>query len=1033
MNKFTHLHLHTHYSLLDGLTRPSKLMARIKELGMDSVAITDHGNMYGVIEFYKAAKAEGVKPIIGCEVYIVNDMSLKTRENNSIHHLTLLAMNNTGYHNLMRLVSEANINGFYYKPRIDFKLLSKYSEGLICLSGCLGGQLSQSILNNNKIEAKKWALSYKELFGDRYYIEVQRHPENKEQSMVTPVLIKLAGALNIPMVATCDSHYLCKEDQGTHEILLAVQTGKNMDSENRMSLKENDLFVASPAEILEKFKDIPGAIENSQKIADRCNVEIELGHIKLPKFDLPEGFNGDSYSYLSDLSFNGLQSLGFNENKKYVDRLNYELSIIDKTGFSTYMLIVQDFVNWAKKQGISIGPGRGSAAGSLISYCLSITTIDPIKYGLLFERFMNPDRISMPDIDIDIEDARRDEVISYMADKYGQENVSQIITFGTIFARTGIRDVGRVLNIDLKDCDRMAKHIPFGKGLKESLESVQELKEEYKNPLFRNLLDTAMNLEGTIRHASKHACGVVLADKPIIEYSPVQNSRDGKVMTQYEMHAIEDLGLLKIDFLGLRNLSVISECLKLIKKDFNFDLDITKIPLDDAKTFKLLQDAKTTSVFQLESPGMKRYLKKLKPTDLNDISAMVSLYRPGPMDLIPSYIARKYGKESIEYLYPSLEPVLKETYGIMIYQEQLIKAVQVLAGFTLAQADVLRKAIGKKIKKLLDEQEGAFKSGCEKIGTPKKIADKFWALVEPFNRYGFNKSHAVSYAMIAYQTAYLKSNFPIQFMVAEMNSDTNIDRIGEIIDELHSIGIKISSPDVNISGNSFVGKGGKIRFAISAIKGMSSKAADIIIEERKNGDYKNIEDFLLRTGHGIINKKSLELLAKSGAIDSLTDRNTIIDSIQQLICYTKCDDKDLLPGLELLESSTTMGQKLSWEKELIGLYLSANPANNYYEDIRRHGVVEIKQLEDCGRRAVNIGGIVTSLRKTVTRSGKTLHIIKLLDTTGEIEIPIFTSIYNKHADILKQNSVVILFGKLDNSSDRNRFTCLGVRWLATMS
>ena len=1032
MNKFTHLHLHTHYSLLDGLTRPSKLMARIKELGMDSVAITDHGNMYGAIEFYKAAKGEGIKPIIGCEVYIVNDMGLKTLKDNEIHHLILLAMNNTGYGNLMKLVSEANLNGFYYKPRIDMNLLAKYNEGLICLSGCLGGQVSQFILKDDLVKAKSIASEYKKMFGDRYYIEVQRHPQNAEQNKVTPLLIRLAKKLEIQMVATCDSHYLCKEDQDTHEILLAVQTGKNMDSEKRMSLKENELFVASPAEIFEKFKDIPEAIENSQKIAERCNVEIELHKIRLPRFDVPKGHTPDEY--LSLLSVLGLKKIGLDSDETYADRLDYELEIIAKTGFSTYMLIVSDMINWAKSQNIAVGPGRGSAAGSLISYCLGITNIDPIKYGLLFERFMNPERISMPDIDIDLEDTKRDQVIQYVANKYGKENVAQIITFGTIYARSGIRDVGRVLKFDLKDCDRIAKYIPFGKGLKESLDSVPELKNEYSNPEFKRLLDTAMSLEGTVRHASKHACGVVLADKPITDYSPVQNSRDGNVMTQYEMHAIEDLGLLKIDFLGLRNLSVISECARLVEEDFGFRLDMNNLPLDDIKTFRLLQEAKTTSVFQLESSGMKRYLKELKPTDINDISAMVSLYRPGPMELIPRYIARKYGKEKIEYLYPSLEPVLKDTYGIMIYQEQLIKAVQVLAGFTLAQADVLRKAIGKKIKKLLDEQEGSFKEGCAKVGTPKIIADKFWALVEPFNRYGFNKSHAVSYAMIAYQTAYLKSNFPIQFMVAEMNSDTNIDRIGEIIDEIHTMGIKIASPDVNISGNTFVSKDTNIRFAMSAIKGMSSKAADIILEERKNGDYNNLENFLIRTGHGIINKKSLELLAKSGAVDSLSERNSILENIQQLVCYTNCEDKNLLPSLQLPDSNaTTIGQKLSWEKELIGLYLSANPANNYYQEIKKHGVVDIKKLEDCRQQNINVGGIITNFKKTVTRNGKILYLIKLLDTSGEMEIPIFSSIYERHKDVLKQNNVVVMFGKLDNNREKNKFTCLSVRLLTTMS
>ena len=768
-NRFCHLHIHTHYSLLDGLSKPVSLIKRVKELKMDSVAITDHGNMFGAIEFYKAAKAEGIKPIIGCEVYICNDRTQRTLKENEIHHLTLLAMNDEGYHNLIKLVSEANLTGFYYKPRVDFSLLEKYNAGLICLSGCLGGQLSQLILKNQKVEALALAKQYRALFGDRYYMELQRHPRNKDQCLVTPSLIKLAEKLNIQVVATGDSHYLCKEDEHTHDVLLTVNTGSSLDDKNRFSLSESDVYLADKEEMVNKFKDIPEAISNTQVIADRCNVEIELGKIKLPKFDTPPSM--PKITWLAELCNQGRLKLRL-RGKEYLDRLNYELEVIEKTGFATYLLIVHDMIDWAKKQGIAVGPGRGSAAGSLICYTLGITNIDPLKYGLLFERFMNPERISMPDIDMDFDDTRRDEVINYVTGKYGKDYVAQIATFGTMGGRSSIRDAGRAMGYDLKTCDRIAKTIPFMQTLSEALETSKELQAEYLNLESRDLIDMAIRLEGTVRHSGTHACGVVIADKPITDYMPVTLSKEGNITSQYDMNAIGDLGLLKMDFLGLRNLSVISETRKLIKQDFGKDLK--GIPLNDEKTFKLLQDARTTCVFQLESSGMKRYLKGLKPNSIDDIAVMVSLYRPGPMELIPEYINRKHGRSPIEYLHPLLEPVLEETYGIMIYQEQLIKAVQVLAGFTLAEADVLRKAVGKKIKKLLDQQEDKFKFGCKNNGISDYVARKFWALVEPFNRYGFNKSHAVCYAMIGYQTAYLKANYPTQFMVAELNSCKDI-------------------------------------------------------------------------------------------------------------------------------------------------------------------------------------------------------------------------------------------------------------------
>lgn len=1031
MNKFTHLHLHTHYSLLDGLTKPSALITRVKELGMDSVAITDHGNMFGALEFYKMAKAEGIKPIIGCEVYVCNDMLQKTLTDNKLYHLTLLAMNSVGYHNLIKLVSEANLRGFYYKPRIDFDLLTKYNEGLICLSGCLGGQLSQFILQNQKADALALAQKYQKLFGDRYYIELQRHPRNKDQCVVTPSLIRLAKKIRVPVVATGDSHYINKEDKHIHEVLLAVNTGSSLDDKNRFSVADSDVYLASPKEMVNKFIDIPEAINNTQVIADRCNLDIELGKHKFPRFDVPKGYSADSC--LEILSFAGLLNLRLNKKREYVTRLEYELEVIKKTGFATYLLIVQDIVAWAKKHKIGVGPGRGSAAGSLICYCLGITTVDPIKYGLLFERFMNPERVSMPDIDMDFDDTRREEVINYVTEKYGKNHVAQIVTFGTMFARSSIRDAGRALGYDLATCDRIAKMIPFMQSLSDALETSTELQAEYKNAPSRKLIDVAIKLEGVVRHAGIHACGVVIADKPITHYAPVMVSKEGHVTSQYDMNMIGDIGLLKMDFLGLRNLSVISEAQQLIKHDTNKVVDINNVPLDDRITFELLQNAQTTSVFQLESGGMKRYLKELRPTNIEDVTVLIALYRPGPMELIPEYIVRKHGKKSITYLHPSLEPVLRDTYGIMIYQEQLIRAVQVLAGFSLAEADVLRMAIGKKNKKLLDEQEDKFKLGCKQNNIPDRIAEKFWALVEPFNRYGFNKSHAVCYAMLAYQTAYLKAHYPLQFMIAELNSSKDIERIKEVITELSNMKIKILPPSINSSQAMFSGSGREIRFGLSAIKGMNNKIIDNIISARKLGKFINLEDFILRIA-GDLNKKVIGLLAQSGAIDDWGNRADINAMAEIIALYGRLEVSNALPKIVIPKMSPpTIGQKLVWEKELLGLYVSANPIKNYYDALKDRGAINISTISQYYGKKITIGGVIAELQKKFTKNKRTMYLMRLEDTTGEIEIPIFEGIYNKFSKSLAPNNIVLVSGTAQANEGGVRFVCLGISKLASLT
>ncbi|MFW6283687.1 MAG: DNA polymerase III subunit alpha, partial [Minisyncoccales bacterium] len=747
--KFTHLHVHSHYSLLDGLPKIDELIQNVKEKDMDSVALTDHGVMYGAVEFFKKAKEAGIKPIIGCEVYVAYEGMEQKRPNidNKRYHLVLLAKNKKGYQNLVKLVSKAHLKGFYYKPRIDEELLKKHSEGLIGLTACIQGEIPQLIISNKKDQAKELIKKYKNIFkeGD-FYLEIQDHPEIKEQTKVNKELKKYAEEFNLPLVATCDVHYLEKEDAEAQDILMRINTGTTANDSDRLSMKESDFSLRSPKEMKESFKDTPEAIKNTQKIVEKCDFEFELGGLQLPKFEVPKGKTAEKY--LKELSYEGAKERYGEITEEIDERLTRELTLINNNGFSTYFLIVQDFINWAKNNGIVVGPGRGSAAGSLVSYCLNITNVDPLKYNLIFERFMNGERISPPDIDIDFTDKRRDEVIEYVADKYGEDKVAQIITFGTMAARGSIRDVGRALGYSYDYCDKIAKLIPFGNNLKETLEEVDEFKQIYKEEKkAKILIDYALKLEGCARHASTHACGVVISPTPLNNIIPTQNpsQNEDHIITQYEMHAVEDLGLLKMDFLGLKNLTIIEETINKIKENVGDEIKIEDIPLEDKKTFKLFQNANTTGVFQLESQGMKSYLKQLKPTKFEDIIAMVALYRPGPMELIPKYINRKHGKEEVEYIHPDLKPILKSTYGILVYQEQVMKIAQELAGFSLGEADVLRKAIGKKIKELLMAQKEKFIKGVVNNNISKEIALQIWNWIEPFAEYSFNRSHAASY------------------------------------------------------------------------------------------------------------------------------------------------------------------------------------------------------------------------------------------------------------------------------------------------
>ncbi|MFZ5982667.1 MAG: DNA polymerase III subunit alpha, partial [Patescibacteria group bacterium] len=964
MVKFTHLHVHSHYSLLDGLAKIDDLLDQAKELGMESLALTDHGVLYGAIEFFIKAKERGIKPIIGCEMYVTpNDLHSKnpTEEDRRRHHLILLAKNQKGYKNLMKLISIAHLEGFYYKPRIDRKVLREHAEGLIGLSACVEGEIPATVISGDLEKAEQLTLEYRDIFapGD-FYLEIQHHPKFPNQEIANRALIEIAKKHGLKLVATNDIHYVKKEDAGIQDILLCIQTNRKVHEDNRMNLLDFELYLKSPEEMLGHFSHIPEALTNTQEIVDKCDLKITLGETQLPHFEVPEGFNAESYlRHLCELGLK--KKIGENPEKTYLDRMEYELDVIHKTGFASYFLIVQDFVNWAKNQGIVVGPGRGSAAGSFVSYLVGITNIDPIKYDLLFERFLNPERISMPDVDMDFADDRRDEVLDYVRRKYGNDHVAQIITFGTMAARAAIRDAGRALGLPYDFCDKTAKLIPMFSSIEKALEEVKEFKDHYSSGEdAKKLIDSAKRLEGVARHASMHACGVVITKDPVTEYTPLQNitGKGEGTVTQYSSSTkssfVEKIGLLKMDFLGLKNLTIIQNTLRIARKIKDVNINIDDIPIEDEQTFKLLQEARTTGVFQLESSGMKRYLKLLRPNDLEDVIAMVALYRPGPMDWIPDFIARKHGEKQIKYLHPKLETILKKTYGVAVYQEQVMQIAQALAGFTLGEADVLRKAMGKKIFALIHEQKIKFIEGCVKQGIDKKIGEQVFAYIEPFAGYGFNRSHAACYGLIGYQTAYLKAHFPAEFMAALLTSDQdNIDRIAIEVQECREMGIEVLPPDVNESFEEFAviqdpeTNKERIRFGLNAIKNVGHTVAHEIVEERKkNGPFKNLTELIERVESKDLNKKSIEALAKVGALDKLGERNQIISSMEIILSHSKNfqnlknstqaslfgEESIKLPEIQLQEvSEATSKERLTWEKELLGLYISDHPAREYQE------------------------------------------------------------------------------------------------------
>ncbi len=1055
--KFIHLHTHSHYSLLDGLAKIDDLILKAKELEMDSLALTDHGNLYGAVEFYKKAIKAGIKPILGMEAYVAigsrfDRQLLKNATNGSrakenYYHLTLLAENQTGWKNLIKISTLAHLEGFYYKPRADKELLEKHHEGLIAMSGCLGGEIPQLILNNRMKEAEDAAKWYQNIFGENnFYLEIGFHPNIKEIEKANKGLVEIGRKFNIPIIATQDIHYINPSDADCHDILLAVQTGNKVDDVERLSMKEDDFSMRSAEEMTEVFKGFPEAIENTVKIAQRCNVSLELGKTLLPKFPVPE--NETPFSYLEKLIKENLPKRFSETTEEINNRLDYELEVIKKTDFADYFLIVQDFINWAKSHGIVVGPGRGSAAGSLISYVLGITDVDPLKYDLLFERFLNPDRIQMPDIDIDFTDVRRDEVVSYVRQRYGDDCVAQIITFGTMAARAAIRDAGRAMGIPYSFCDQLAKLIPFQMNLEEAINNVDELRKLYgENPDAKKLLDAAKKLEGVARHASVHACGVVIAPEPLTNFLPLQHApqNDNIVITQFEMHSIESMGLLKMDFLGLKNLTIIESTLRLVKDLKGEDVKISEIPLDDKRTFEILQNGDTTGIFQLESSGMRRYLKELKPHEFEDIVAMVALYRPGPMELIPQYINRKFGKEKVAYTHPLLEPIMKKTYGIGIYQEQMMKIARDLAGFTLAEADTLRKAIGKKIKELLDSQKEKLISGMIKNGIEEKIAHKIWDLFPPFARYGFNRSHSVCYALIGYQTAYLKAHYPIEFTTALFNSDSgDMERMSFLISEAKKTGIEILPPDINQSFVDFAPEGENIRFGLLAIKNVGVNIVEAIIDERqRKGMFMGIEDFLSRIQHKDLNKKSLESLIKAGVFDSLEiSRGKLLGNLDEILRYSqnskknsKSSQNDLFGGnyiarLNLKEyPPVSKKDKLQWEKELLGLYISDHPLNDHKPKLASYKTKPIKELLSLEKQKNNgihrVAGIITKIQKIITKAGKPMAFAKLQDLDEGIEVVIFSDVFAKNPLLWRENNVVIAEGKISWNSNEPKFICQG--------
>ena len=1040
---------------------------------MEAAAVTDHGTMSGILDYYKTAKKAGIKPIIGIETYVATRSRFDRDpvKDKQRFHLTVLAMNNIGFHNLMKLSTRANLEGMYYKPRIDHDLLEELNEGLIVLSGCASGEIGVALKEDDYDRARDIAKWYKSILGDRYYLELQDHGHPKSnthwdvQAKINEGLIKLSKELDIEMVVTCDGHYLTHEYQDAHEILLCVGTGSYLSDEKRMSLKDFELHLTDPRDIIDHWgEEFPEVIRNTKKIADRCDVEIELGRILIPKYPLLDGEN--EHSYLLRLTYQGLLQRYNGASKEEAEKLDpdeiipklsdevrerakMELGVMGNMGYEGYFLIVQDFINWGKSQGIVFGPGRGSAAGSIIADALNITDLDPLKYGLLFERFLNPDRISMPDIDVDIQDTRRDEVIEYCAKKYGEDHVSNIATFGKMFGRMAVRDVARVLEVPYAESDRLAKlvpppnqgrHIPLSVSIKEDT----DLRNEYENnPAAKEVLDYAIQLEGTIRSHGVHACGVVIAPDTLVNYIPLEMAQKGVVATQFPMGEVEELGLLKMDFLGLSNLTIINNAMRIIRKAYKKEINLSELPLDDKKTYELFQRGDTTGVFQLESAGMKRYLRGLKPTTFEDIIAMVALYRPGPMQFIDSFIRRKHGEEEIAYLHPGMKNSLKNTYGILVYQEQFMQISKEWCGFTGGQADTLRKAVGKKKIDLMKKVKPEFVEGAVKVGgATKEIAETFWTQLEEFANYCFNKSHAACYGLIAYWTAYLKAHYPDAFMAALMTSDhDDTDRLAIEITECKHMGISVLSPDVNESFVEFavVPNENKIRFGMSAVKGVGVGVVEEVLRAREDGPFTSVEDFARRVSTSKFNRKAWESLIKSGAFDDMGDRSDLLFNLDSITSFASKLQKEvasgqtnlfgMLGGDDAASVQSTLHlqkapvkhddkERLMWERELLGLYISAHPLDRYETYLSEQTQPLTQLVPEYDSRMMTVGGIISTVRTIVTKSGSKMAFVGIEDKFGEGEIIVFPNLYEKVGAKLVQDAVIRVSGK-NSARDRD--------------
>ncbi len=1057
---FAHLHVHTEFSLLDGSNKIKECVSRVKELGMNSVAITDHGVMFGVIDFYRAAKAAGVKPILGCEVYVAPgsrfDKEAVGNNDDRYYHLVLLAENETGYYNLMKIVSRGFTEGYYYKPRVDMELLEQYHEGIIALSACLAGEVQKNILRGMYGEAKAAACRYKDIFGEgNFFLELQDHGM-EEQKLVNQSLLRMSQETGIELVATNDIHYTYADDVKPHDILLCIQTGKKLADEDRMRYEGGQYYIKSEEEMRKIFPYAQEAIDNTQKIADRCNVEIVFGEKKLPKYDVPDGFT--SWEYLNKLCYEGLERRYPGDDPKIRERLEYELSVIKRMGYVDYFLIVWDFIKYARDHGISVGPGRGSAAGSIVSYCLGITSIDPLRYQLLFERFLNPERVSMPDIDVDFCFERRQEVIDYVVRKYGTDRVVQIVTFGTMAARGVIRDVGRVMDLPYAFVDGIAKMIPkeLNITLGKALQSSPDFKKAYDNdPQVKELIDMSMRLEGLPRHTSMHAAGVVISQKAVEEYVPLSVGSDGSVVTQFTMTTLEELGLLKMDFLGLRTLTVIQDAVRLAEKSSGKEIDINAIDYNDKKVLDYVGSGETDGIFQLESGGMKGFMKELKPQNLEDIIAGISLYRPGPMDFIPQYIKGKNHPESITYDCPQLEPILAPTYGCIVYQEQVMQIVRDLAGFTLGRSDLLRRAMSKKKGDVMQKERQAFVYGDEEGGVPgciangidEKTANKIYDEMIDFAKYAFNKSHAAAYAVVSYQTAWLKYYYPVEFMAALMTSMIdNPPKVAEYIYSCRQMGIEILPPDINEGVGNFSVQDGKIRYGLAAIKSIGRPVIESIVRERnERGKFKTLKDFIERLSGKEVNKRTIESFIKSGAFDGLGGTRKqfmiiyvqIVDQVNQerkysmagqLSLFDMVDDDQKaefdipLPKVGEYEKET----RLAFEKEVLGVYLTGHPMEEYEEKWRKSiskTTLDFQLDKETGAAKVHdgakeiIGGIIATLAIKYTKTNKTMAILTLEDLLGTVEVVVFPRDYEKYKEYLQEENKVFIRGRVSEEDD----------------